>query len=278
MSMDNPSLPPSDSEFEGESGFNGEPRLADFEQPISAIRSTIRDATPPKEEQDAPSASPLPSTNSDLEGALGSNVSTSRLNEFGRLVMETYSPAVDAAASSSDEDASDDEPIITRRRGYEAIPFNTTSLQATISTTSSTSTTKGNSIEPDVALLPALDNNNVSIVRSASTSSNASSATIIAAADLEQAFFGSAQVLKYRGPHNPISRHMKFPEEDTSSDESVDEIRKLKGKKLKKKKNMWTEDWWAELHEVNGVKMKPREKGNNLVKERSKEVGRKLKG
>lgn len=58
----------------------------------------------------------------------------------------------------------------------------------------------------------------------------------------------------------------------------MDEVRKLKGKVKKRKKNMWTDDWWAELHEVNGLKMKPREKGNNLVRERSKEVGGKLGG
>lgn len=65
---------------------------------------------------------------------------------------------------------------------------------------------------------------------------------------------------------------MKFSEEETSSDETVDGDKNLRVR-VKGKKTMWTDAWWSELHEVNGVKMKAGEKGNNLVKDKNKALG-----
>ncbi|TLD36006.1 hypothetical protein E2P81_ATG02895 [Venturia nashicola] len=159
-----------------------------------------------------------------------------------------------------DSDEESLEPQPKRRKGSGAIPFDSISPRST----SSTSTIKDDRAESVVTLSPP-DSHIVSININVPSATAIATSRIVPATVLRQAFFGAAQTLKYRGPRNPISQHMRFPEEQTSSDEE--------GRRV-----MWTEDWWSELHEINGVELKAGEKGNNLVKERSRELGGNKKG
>lgn len=264
MSMDNSAFKIYESEPEYDPDFKDNARVADFKQPTSATRSPIRGAASLEEADDSPLSHHSP-PESRLEGTPDSDISIFRRNRFGRPAMDTpYYPALGSSPLSSGDDSSYSHeelqpPQPKRRKGSGAIPFKSISPR-TASTISSTPTLQGESVEPALALLPSLDRHHVFTIDNEFNAAIIASSGIVPAAVLRQAFFGAAQTLNYRGPRNPISRHMKFPEEQSSEDEDGDE-------------NLWTDGWWSELHEVNGVRMDAEERGNNLVRDRSRDLG-----
>lgn len=284
MSMDIPSFQIYESEPEGGyPDFKDKARETDFNQPSSAIRSTIQSSPIPGEEQPPPHDHQSPVIESGVEGTLGSSLSRPRLTRSGRIAMKEterlYSSAAGrsthkkASPASPDEDPSHSNeellaPQPKRRKVSGAVPF--TSIGPRIArTTSSTPTIKGN--DPESA--PTPDNDSTFAACDIPSATVILTTGMVPATVLGKAFFGAAQALKYRGPRNPISRHMKFPEEQALSDESVDEDRPENVKVKKGMKVMWTDGWWSELHEINGVKRKAGQKGNNLVKDRSWQLG-----
>ncbi|QDS69547.1 hypothetical protein FKW77_007791 [Venturia effusa] len=281
--MDSKSLSPVEVKAEDKSSLDVKSPLSDryrrsipidFEQQVSAIRSTIQGSTCQEEDKDALIHSPLPFHHFAVASTPGSDGSLPCINRFGRMTMgpwpdPRYPDDQDAFSTSSDDDISDYEdrgvfpPQSKRRRVLGVIKSEAISPSNPAKVTSSPSTIKEESVETASVFPESSD------IKGAFDVINTSSSAVVE----------RAGIMDYQRLCDFGSRYMNVPREQTSSEEGVieDEHPRLRIKK-RKERNLWNGRWWQQVHEANGLKMKPREEGNNVVRERSEKLGGSKKG